>query len=208
MLRNNASRLYALAVAVLSFVTVLVLPIAAPAYAQPEIMSRAAWKAKPANTGMMKRQVPRSIVIHHTSVRQQPGIPLERKMQALQAFSLKPGKVGVTSKPAWGDVPYHFYIDASGRIAEGRDVNYAGDSNTRYDVQDRVQVVLEGDFEKEQPTLQQLKSLRQLVGWLGAKYNIPGDRLTGHGEHVATDCPGRNLKGHLPGLRESLGRAR
>jgi hypothetical protein len=34
------------------------------------------------------------------------------------------------------------FADGSGRVAEGRDTKYAGDSNTKYNVQDRIQVVL------------------------------------------------------------------
>lgn len=134
-----------------------------------EIVSRTAWKAKAPDAKLMKQQEPRSIVIHHTSVRQQPNVSLERKMQGLQSFSRVPGKVGNNPKPAWGDVPYHFYVDARGRVAEGRDVNLAGDSNTKYDLKDRIQVVLEGDFEREEPSAQQLAALQELLTMLSAK---------------------------------------
>lgn len=172
-----------------------------------EIVSRTAWKAKVPDAKLMKQQEPRSIVIHHTSVRQQPNVSLERKMQGLQSFSRVPGKVGNNPKPAWGDVPYHFYVDARGRVAEGRDVNFAGDSNTKYDLKDRIQVVLEGDFEREEPSAQQLAALQELLTMLSAKYKISPQRITGHNDHAATDCPGKNLKRHFQNLRKGIAAA-
>lgn len=168
------------------------------------IVSRAAWKAKPANVKLMKPQTPREIIIHHTSVRQQRKVSLERKMRGLQGFSQRPGKVGKRKKPAWGDVPYHFYIGVSGRVAEGRDINYAGDTNTRYNTKDRVQVVLEGFFEKEKPNKAQLKTLRALTQKLAGLYNISPSKITGHNDHASTDCPGKHLKVHLPAIRTAI----
>ena len=169
-----------------------------------DIVTREAWKAKPGKVKLMKAQTPREIIIHHTSVRQQPKISLERKMRGLQGFSQRAGKVGTRRKPAWGDVPYHYYIGVSGRIGEGRDINFAGDTNTRYSTKDRVQVVLEGYFDKEQPNAKQLASLNALTLALARKYKIPASKITGHNDHASTDCPGKHLKIHLPALRAAV----
>lgn len=172
--------------------------------AAPEILPRSNWKAKPGIIKLMKPQTPREIIIHHTSVKQQPKISLERKMRGLQGFSQRKGKVGKRRKPAWGDVPYHYYIGVSGRIGEGRDINYAGDTNTKYSTADRIQVVLEGYFDKEKPNPAQLGSLKSLTLWLAKKYNVPSDKITGHNDHASTDCPGKHLKVHLPALRTAV----
>jgi hypothetical protein len=189
----------------------LAVEAAPPALAQlgeaPPIVPRSAWGAKPPNTEMMKKQTPREIVIHHTSVRQQPKISLERKLRGLQSFSQRPGTVNGRPKVAWGDMPYHFYIDAAGRIGEGRDVGYAGDSNTKYNTADRIQIVVEGHFDKEEPATTQLAALDQLVVWLARKYRVPAGKVTGHDDHTSTDCPGRHLKSYLPMLREKVAKA-
>ena len=170
----------------------------------PEIVSRSAWKAKPGLTQLMKSQKPREIVIHHTAVRQQPKISLERKMRGLQGFSQRAGKVGKRKKPAWGDVPYHFYIGVSGRIAEGRDINMAGDTNTNYSVNDSIQVVVEGSFDKEKPNARQLKALQRLTLWLAYRYKISSNLISGHNDHTPTSCPGKHLKVHLPAIRTAI----
>lgn len=168
----------------------------------PEIVSRAAWGASPPDVALMKAQKALGIIIHHTAERQQPQHTLEEKLLKLQRFSRTKGTVGTQPKPAWGDVPYHFYIDAAGRIGEGRNVGYAGDTNTEYETANRIQIALEGHFDLEQPTAAQLGALDRLVIWLAAKHRIPATRLSGHSDHVATTaCPGRHLKSYLPRLR-------
>ena len=161
----------------------------------PQIVTRDQWGAKPPVTERMERQSPTEIVIHHTGVRQQPKLSLERKLRGLQGFS--------QGEKKWGDSPYHYYIDVTGRIGEARDVAYAGDTNTAYSVQDRILVVLEGHFDTETPAPEQVAALKQLIAWLSAKYAIAGSKISGHNDHVPTDCPGKNLKTLLPGLRRS-----
>lgn len=173
-----------------------------PAHAQTNIVSRTAWGAKPAVTARMKRHKVSGLMLHHTSVRQQPRISLEKKMRGLQGFSMRPGRVGKRKKPTWGDVPYHFYIGVSGRVAEGRNLAYAGDTNTRYSTDGWIQVVVEGDFKKNHPTAAQLTSLKRLFKQLRSKYGIPANRISGHNDHASTDCPGPNLKKYLPSLRK------
>jgi N-acetyl-anhydromuramyl-L-alanine amidase AmpD len=67
--------------------------------------------------------------------------------------------------------------------------------------------VLEGHFDKEQPGAAQLRSLDRLVVWLAAKYRVPAGRISGHNDHVTTDCPGRNLESYLPELRDKVAKA-
>jgi hypothetical protein len=166
----------------------------------PAIVTRDQWQAKPALPGM-KQQNPLAIILHNTGEPQNPKVSLETKMRNLQSFSQKPGMVTPThSKPAWPDVPYHFYVDVSGRIAEGRDIRFAGDTNTSYDTTNYIQLVVEGDFEKEMPLPAQMAALEELLAWLTLSWNIPVDRISVHKDHAATDCPGRNFMTLLPGV--------
>ncbi len=165
------------------------------------IVSRDAWNAKPAIERLMTRHDPKAIIVHHTSVRQQPRVSLERKMRGLQGFSQREGKVAGRHKPAWGDVPYHFYIGVSGRVAEGRSLAFAGDTNTSYDTSGYIQIVVEGDFTKEEPSAGQVDALRRLVADLKSRFGIPGARISGHNDHADTNCPGPSLKKLIPSLR-------
>jgi hypothetical protein len=164
----------------------------------PAMLDREGWKAEPAQPGM-RAQKPVAIILHHTGVRQNPGVAFDAKLRGLQSYSQRPGHVSPTrTKPAWPDLPYHYYVDHAGRSAEGRDVGYAGDTNTRYDTANYIQVVVEGDFEQETPAPEQMTALRKILVWLMLAWNIPPEKITVHRDHAPTSCPGRNFMAVLP----------
>ena len=170
----------------------------------PKILSRQEWKAKDA-IGEMKQHIIRHITIHHTASPQKEKITIEKKMQSLQNFSQSESRLASGKhKPVWADVPYHYYIAVDGQIAEGRDIRYAGDTNTDYDPSGHALIVLEGNFENELPTIKQLESLRELVNWLSVNYEIPVSEIKAHNDYAATACPGINLKKLLPTLKQKV----
>jgi hypothetical protein len=168
-----------------------------------KILSRADWNAQPPAVEMKTHQ-PGRITIHHTAVKQNPQRTLAQKLQALQKFSQNPGTLG-NGKPklAWPDVPYHYYIDCHGQVGEGREVKFVGDTNTKYDPTGHALVVLEGNFEEEQPTEAQLVALRKMIAWLSERYQVPPELLGSHKDFAETLCPGKNLQALLPELRKA-----
>lgn len=171
---------------------------------KPNIVSRQAWGAKEP-VGEMKQHTPSHLTVHHTAALQKRKASLEEKMRSLQSFSQSPGTLaGGRRKPAWPDVPYHFYISVDGRIAEARDINFVGDTNTDYDPTGHVLVVLEGNFEKEQPSMQQIQALNELSLWLAVTWKIPASNINGHKDFASTACPGKNLENELPRLRKNI----
>ncbi|MDA9009224.1 peptidoglycan recognition protein family protein [Alphaproteobacteria bacterium] len=149
------------------------------------IMSRDDWGAKKGIVERMKRHSLQEIVVHHTGVKQQQKYSLKQKLRGLQSYS--------QGKKNWGDVPYHYYIDKHGEIGEGRSLKYSGDTNTGYNPANRIHVVLEGHFDDEVPSHNQVSALAALVQSLQGQYSIPSSKISGHKDHVSTDCPGHNL---------------
>ena len=175
---------------------------------KPEIVSREKWGAKPADKGLQAHN-PTAIILHHTGVAQSPKHSLEEKMRGLQSYSQSEAEVSPGHmKGKWPDAPYHFYVDMAGNTAEGRNINYAGDTNTGYDTVGYIQIVLEGDFEKESPAKEQLTALENLLVWLTLSWNIPNDHISVHLDHAQTDCPGKNFMSALPDLRSRLAQHR
>lgn len=163
-----------------------------------EMLTRADWNARKPS-GSMTQHEPTRITIHHTASRQRPGIPLSQKLRSLQAFSqtdalLADGR----RKAAWADIPYHFYIDANGQLAEGRSMLFAGDTNTNYSPQGHIGIAVEGNFETEKPNSKQLESLVELLALLLDDLNLDASAIDHHGSYAATACPGQHLEALLP----------
>jgi hypothetical protein len=176
---------------------------AVAAAARPNIISRAGWGAKDP-VKEMKEHTPHRLTIHHTASPQKK-VPIEKKMQNLQHFSQNAGRLeSGRDKPAWPDVPYHYFIAVDGKIAEGREIKYVGDTNTDYDPSGHVLIVLEGNFETTAPAPEQLESLYELALWLADQRQLPASEIKGHNDYASTACPGTNLKKLLPALRQRV----
>jgi hypothetical protein len=163
---------------------------------KPALMTREMWNAEPALDGMWPHK-PKGIVIHHTGVGRNLQSTLPQKMKGLQHFSQRMMHPSPFGRTIWLDAPYHFYIDAKGDLAEGRDANFTSDSNTFYDTHGLLQVVIEGDFQREIPSAQQMEMLRKTLVWLTLKWNIDPDRIVWHRAKAPTNCPGKNLLNQL-----------
>lgn len=175
-----------------------------PKITQPTIISRKDWNAKEP-VGQGKEHQISSITIHHTATLQKKEVSIEKKMQNLQSFSQREDKLTSGKiKPVWFDIPYHYYIAVDGKIAEGRELKFVGDTNTNYDPTGHALIVLEGNFETEQPSEKQQKSLEEIVVWLASKYNVQTAEIKGHNDFAATACPGKNLKKMFPDLQKKV----
>lgn len=166
-------------------------------------ISRPKWNAS--NPALpMEKHIPLYITIHHTATFQN-NHPIQNKLLALQKFSKSEEPLADgTLKKAWADIPYHFYIDAEGTIAEGREIMYVGDSNTNYKLNGHILIVLEGNFNEEEVTVEQYISLEYLVLIVAKKWNIKEEFIFGHKDQANTSCPGSNLYPLMPLLRSRL----
>jgi hypothetical protein len=129
--------------------------------------------------------IPRSkvleyIVIHHTAS------TAKETVEQIHNFHI--------NNNGWAGIGYHFYIRKDGTIYKGRDEKYAGAHCVDYN-SISLGICLEGNFEIEQPTDNQLKSLTELLQYLKNKYgNV---QVVGHRDLNATACPGKNLYSKL-----------
>ena len=183
--------------------------LCAPALAvgSVSILTRAEWGAN-APTLEMPANMPVRLTVHHTATKPQPDKSLATKLKSLQRFSQASEKLSDGRlKVAWGDIPYHYYIDVSGAVGEGREAKFIGDSNTDYDLNGHLSVVLEGNFEDEPPTPAQIESLVGLLADLSKHYGISWDQIEGHNRYASTACPGKYLTALLPDIRKDVERA-
>lgn len=140
----------------------------------------------------MRPHRPTLLTVHHSGVKVADDEDIVAAMQGLQRYSQR--------AKHWPDVPYHFVIGRNGQIAEGRNVAFAGDTNTGYDPAGHLLVCVEGNFEEQVPTAEQVASLKRLCAWLCQEYRIAPRHIHGHKHYATTACPGRNLSPLLPTL--------
>lgn len=97
----------------------------------------------------------------------------------------------------WDDIGYHFFISSDGEVRAGRSENVVG-AHCKADDMNRksLGICVAGHFDLEAPAIVQLTALASLLRQLMAKYEIPAERVLGHGEVTGSDtsCPGAVLR--------------
>jgi N-acetyl-anhydromuramyl-L-alanine amidase AmpD len=84
-------------------------------------------------------------------------------------------------------------IEQTYRWTEQRTGAHCGGTANNWANVDGIGICLVGNFNETQPTPQQMNSLLKLVKFLQSRYNIPKNRVFGHGTTPGarvTDCPG------------------
>ena len=159
---------------------------------------RSAWGARPA-TGPYEPMLPLRLTLHHTEMAQ----PLTRadavtELRVIQDFHIQ-GR-------GWIDIGYHFLIDGSGRVWEGRPHSVIG-AHVRNKNDGNVGIALLGNFHPpsaHRPTAAQSKAFVALARRLVAAYSMEPRQILGHRDQQGTSCPGDALYGRLPSLRKAV----
>lgn len=97
----------------------------------------------------------------------------------------------------WWDVPYHYLIDLEGNIYEGRNTEYAGETNTTYDPRGHLLISVMGNYNQQEPTDAQLDAIAEMMAYAIEKYNLSVDKIYAHGDWADTSCPGTHLQKYL-----------
>ncbi len=127
-----------------------------------------------------------SIVIHHTqSPNESPAMEFAR-LRGVQRYHIQDKE--------WGDIAYHFLIGASGRIYQGRDWNFQGDSGTQYDLNGRLLICVLGDFTRRMPEDPAMAALIRIVKAKLKEHDLKPEDVLTHRMVAATDCPGDTLQ--------------
>jgi hypothetical protein len=124
------------------------------------------------------------IVIHHTGCND-----IDASAEQIHGWHLNNG---------WAGIGYHYVIRKDGTIERGRP-EWAIGSHAYGENSHTIGIHLSGDFEQAEPTSQQIEKCAMLIADIADRYGLPIDRETvvGHGELMATDCPGTNLQALL-----------
>ncbi|MCY7389041.1 MAG: N-acetylmuramoyl-L-alanine amidase, partial [Burkholderiales bacterium] len=110
-----------------------------PPAVEPAIISVAQWGGTPADAALARLHKIDRITLHHQGLAFPRGKDPQQYLRDLQSWSRK--------TRGWIDVPYHYVIDLDGRMYEGRDIRFAGDTNTSYDPSGHALIEVVGNFE-------------------------------------------------------------
>ena len=131
------------------------------------------------------------VTLHHTGSAEplRPDDDPRQKLRGLQSWGARDRN--------WWDVPYHFLIDLEGRIYEGRDWRYMGETNTTYDPEGHFLISVIGNYERQEATPAQVEAIADLMAWAISRFDLPVDRIGGHYNYAQTGCPGTRLRKYL-----------
>ena len=124
------------------------------------------------------------VVIHHT------GSPdMDASAEQIHGWHKSNG---------WAGIGYHYVIRKDGTIERGRP-EWAIGSHAYGENSHTIGIHLSGDFEQAKPTGEQIEKLAMLLADICSRYGIAINRgnIVGHGELMATSCPGDNLQALL-----------
>jgi hypothetical protein len=142
----------------------------------------------------MRLRIPHRIThvtLHHTGDARtlEPNEDPAVRLRNLQAWGARDRN--------WWDLPYHFLMGLDGRVYEGRDHHFMGETNTTYNPEGHFLISIIGNYERQEPTPAQIESIANLMAWAIAEYDLALDRIGGHYHYAQTGCPGKHLRKYL-----------
>lgn len=167
--------------------------LAGPIWGKLPIMPRASWQPRPAvRNNLDVMQQPRRITIHHSAMyfRDTGQRAAAAQISRIQRDHMR--------NRSYGDIGYHFLIDPSGRIWEGRKMRYQGAHASGSNNIGNIGVCLLGNFVRQKqgqgPTSAQIESMEGLVMQMMQHYGFGGESLFCHSDFKNTACPGTRMQ--------------
>lgn len=105
----------------------------------------------------------------------------------------------------WADIGYHFVIDRSGRVWEGRELCWQG-AHVKNHNEGNIGILCLGNFDLQKPSAAQLAMLERHTRLVMKQYRLSPASVRSHREWpaAATACPGRHLQAKVGTIRRHL----
>jgi hypothetical protein len=148
------------------------------------VLCRDAWGALPSGDGLKAHTISR-LTVHHTARFLRSPADAPAAVRGHQRFHIE--------ERGWPDLAYHYIISSDGYAFEGRPEAFRGDTATSYDPTGHFLVCLEGEFDTQSPSPEQLETLVRLLAYGAGKHAVDLSMIGGHRDFAATACPGATL---------------
>jgi len=159
----------------------------------PPIVERDAWGARPPKGDYATHTV-KYLIVHHTSSPTAADFQGAATVRGIQKYHM--------DDRHWMDIGYHFLIGPDGTIFRGRPETAIGAHcipNTG-----KLGISVVGNYMEEHMTDANLAALTHLLAHLTGKHGLAVDHIMGHLDFMSTDCPGTDVYGRLPAIREAV----
>lgn len=164
------------------------------------VIPRSAWTKGTPDASNIDPMLPvKCITIHHDGM--SPFTATDFSSCASRIELIRNGHRG----KGWADIGYHFVIDRSGRVWEGRDMRYQG-AHVKDQNEGNLGILCVGNFDQQTPSMAQLAALDRHLRVCMLKYKVKSRQVLSHQEWASahTACPGRNLQSKMDGIRRSV----
>lgn len=141
----------------------------------------------------------RRITVHHDGM---PPVSLSTQRQV--ASRIEQIRQSHVMGRGWADLGYHYVIDPSGRIWEGRNVRWQG-AHVKDQNENNLGVLVMGNFDRQSPTSAALNALDGFLALQMQQYRVALGGVRTHMERASTACPGRNLQAYMIRTRSGGG---
>lgn len=174
--------------------------VAAPAAGGIQAISRSSWtRTGPVRSKVNAMNGISKLTIHHDGM--DPSYITNRTSVAERIEKIRKYHTG---ENGWGDIGYHYIVDRAGRVWEGRPIQYQG-AHVRNNNEHNVGILVMGNFDKQSPSSDQLKSLYATAAALTKQNKIKTSLVRSHQEINKTACPGKNLQKQMSAIRKHVG---
>ena len=167
---------------------------------KPKIYPRKDWNAVPSRGGLyypdpLSKSYYRGTLHHDASA---------APRSFGEALAIVKSHQGQHMSGGWSDIGYHYLIAPGGQIIEGRPIEMQG-AHTLNDAGGsenggNVGICIMGQLHLHPTTVAQVESAKSLWAWVCKFLDLNPDRLKGHQDYMATQCPGSAYK-EIPGIR-------
>jgi len=159
-----------------------------PGISKP-LLCRDAWGAAPIRPGGFE-QIPDRMTLHHSAVNFDDNRTITARLRQHQHYH--------QDDHGWIDIAYHVAVDRKGNLFALRPTNLVGNTATDYDPTGHFLVLVEGNFDEQAVTEEQLNGAAVAFAWAAQKWGITSNTLMGHRDvPAATSCPGASLEAHI-----------
>ncbi len=171
------------------------LPFPDLATAGLDYRNRASWAvASPDLARLRKAERFDRITVHHS------GVPNRFHMDEPTIINDLNGVCTGHCERNYGDIGYHFVVDVTGRVWQGRSLAYVG-AHVSGQNRENIGIMLLGNFEVQGPAAEQLGALKRVVAVMCRHYGMNWSSVYGHRDLGHSACPGASLYEHLVAMR-------